>query len=101
MRGNTARVSQQFFADDGQFPNSTLPLIHYAGAIIEEPVTPEAFEQMFEANGWPAQWRNTVFDYHHFHSTTHEALGVATGYARITFGGPEGACWRWRREMSS
>lgn len=90
MRGNIAKLSQHMFGDDGTFPNSRLPLLVYAEAIIEEPVTPEAFEQMFGENGWPAQWRATVFDFHHYHSTAHEALGVAAGEATILFGGPGG-----------
>lgn len=90
MRGNVAKLSQHVFGDDGQFPNSRLALLVYAEAIIAEPVTPEAIEQMFEANGWPAQWRDTVFDFHHYHSTAHEALGVAAGSATLLSGGPQG-----------
>lgn len=90
MRGNIAKLSQHVFGDDGTIPNSRLPLLVYAEAIVDEPVTPEAFEQMFGENCWPAQWRSTVFDYHHYHSTAHEAVGVAAGEATILFGGPEG-----------
>ncbi|WP_196257867.1 cupin domain-containing protein [Pelagibacterium limicola] len=90
MRGNVAKVSQHFFADDGRFPNNRLPLIVYAQAITGEAVTPEAVEQMFDASGWPPQWRYTVYDFHHYHSSAHEALGCARGEARIRFGGPNG-----------
>lgn len=90
MQGNVAEVSQEFFADDGVFPNSTLPLIVYRGAVIEEEVTPEAMETMFERNGWPPRWRSGIFDYHHYHSTAHEVLGIASGSAEVMFGGPEG-----------
>ena len=31
-----------------------------------------------------------MYPYHHFHSTAHEALGVARGHARVLFGGPNG-----------
>lgn len=90
MRGNIAHVSEHFFADDGRFPNSRFPLMVYAGAVTEEEVTPEAIEQMFDANGWPSQWRYTVYDFHHYHSLGHEALGCARGHATIRFGGPKG-----------
>jgi uncharacterized protein YjlB len=35
-------------------------------------------------------WRNGIFDYLHYHSTVHEALGIARGHARVRFGGDAG-----------
>jgi uncharacterized protein YjlB len=75
------------FADDGRFPNSTLPLLVYRGAF---PADPAAFERGFAANGWADGWRNGIFTYHHFHSLAHEVLGIAAGEAQVAFGGPAG-----------
>ena len=50
----------------------------------------EAWEALFEGNDWRGTWRNGIFSCHHYHSVSHEVLGVARGEARIAFGGEEG-----------
>jgi uncharacterized protein YjlB len=90
MQGNLATVSFEYFADDGRFPNSTLPLVIYSAAVAPDAASPEAMEALFDGNGWSSQWRAGVFGYHHYHSTAHECLGVAAGNARLMLGGPEG-----------
>jgi uncharacterized protein YjlB len=47
-------------------------------------------EARFAAHGWGGTWVSTVFDFHHFHSTSHEALAVLSGSATIELGGPQG-----------
>jgi uncharacterized protein YjlB len=79
------------FKDDGSVPNSRLPLIVRQGAITPDATDPaSAFERTFAKNGWTKSWRDGIFDYHHYHSTAHEALGVATGSATVRFGGENG-----------
>lgn len=48
------------------------------------------FQQCFEQNGWQGIWKNGLYDYHHFHSASHEALGIANGVAEIQLGGEGG-----------
>ena len=45
---------------------------------------------VFAAHGWGGTWVNSVFDFHHFHSTSHEALAVLSGGATLELGGPQG-----------
>jgi uncharacterized protein YjlB len=79
------------FEDDGLVPNNPLPFLVYKGAVDVANDHPEkTIEGLFGANGWGAMWRNGVYDYLHYHSKVHEALGVARGRARVQFGGDHG-----------
>jgi uncharacterized protein YjlB len=79
------------FADDGLVPNNPLPFVVYKGAIDVANDHPErTIEKLFGANGWGDMWRDGIYDYLHYHSTVHEALGIARGHARVRFGGDQG-----------
>ena len=50
----------------------------------------DAVRALFAEQGWRGSWVDGVFDFHHFHSTSHEVLAVVAGAATLELGGPQG-----------
>lgn len=76
---------------DDQIPNSHFPLLLYKNIFNEEGEgCAELLEVLFAANNWTNSWRWGVYPFHHYHSNTHEVLGVFKGSAEILFGGEFG-----------
>lgn len=81
------------FSDDGIVPNNPRwPLILYRRALRFstgfEPGT--VIDSLFETNGRGRSWRDSIYDFVHYHSQVHEVLGVASGHALVEFGGVRG-----------
>ena len=76
------------FEDDGGIPNSPLPVLIYHE--VETARDASRCEELFDANDWVPDWRDGIFSFHHFHSITHEVLGIVGGTATVKLGGPSG-----------
>lgn len=85
-------ITRHLLSDDGTFPNNgLLPLLIYSKAInLPEEDNARVVKDLFESNGWINSWKDGIYDYHHYHSTAHEVLGIIQGSARIQFGGSSG-----------
>lgn len=76
----------------GLIPNTSIqkkPLLIYHSA-FHPSVSASAIESHLSSVGVVSpQWRYTMYSQSHFHSTAHEVLCVASGKARLCFGGEE------------
>jgi len=76
------------FPDAGGIPNSRLPVLVYHD--VDGATDANECEELFRRNGWFGGWVDGIFSFQHFHSTTHEVLGVVRGSASVILGGPDG-----------
>lgn len=86
-------VNSFLLHDDGTFPNNpNLPVIHYKHIFsVPRFFAARAIRKHFAMHGWINCWTNSVYDFHHYHSMTHEALGAYKGSAELLLGGDGGA----------
>lgn len=73
------------------FPNSHLPVLIYRAAVQSDEGSTslsKKFEAIFKENNWRNNWEDSIFDYHHYHSNTHEVLGISEGSVEVQLGGP-------------
>ena len=78
-----------YFKDDGRIPNNRLPLLLYRSA-LSNGVNARNLQKQFATNNWTNSWDNGVYSFHHYHSTSHEVLGIYSGSALLHLGGEKG-----------
>mgnify|MGYP006180739191 FL=1 len=81
---------------NGNFPNNpALPVILYKGVLnLTEEDNEQVVENIFNSNNWSNSWVNGIYDYHHYHSITHEVLGILNGKCTVMLGGEKGALYK-------
>lgn len=93
MRDIQQNIVESFVLDEGpDAPNNPeLPVLIYRGALSDwAGDTAVAFEATFLQNGWKGLWRDGIYNYRHYHSNAHEAMGIARGSATVELGGQQG-----------
>ncbi|MEY2761078.1 MAG: hypothetical protein RLZZ96_978 [Bacteroidota bacterium] len=85
---NKEDVITFYFENDGDIPNNILPVIIYKNAL--QYLTDKNFESIFSQNRWANNWQDIILTEDHFHSNTHEVLGLKSGQASLMLGGRRG-----------
>ena len=75
-------------APSGEIPNSSLPVLVYRDSGLDDPV---AAQRTFADRDWRGAWRDGVYPFHHFHSTSHEVLAIVSGEVTLILGGLDGS----------
>lgn len=93
MAEQAHRLETLRFKPNGRVPNSRFPVLIHRGAVTASGGADltDVMEATFRRHDWLNNWRELgVYDYDHFHSTTHEALGMARGQITLRLGGEGG-----------
>lgn len=84
-------VEQFMLKEDKFFPNSDLPVLYYKKVLTLPPVFAAAYVKgLFKKNNWTNSWKYGIFEYNHYHSITHEVLGICKGKTKLLLGGNNG-----------
>jgi uncharacterized protein YjlB len=89
MADSNSEPQKFYFKDDGKIPNSKLPLLVYRAGLSGN-ISASRLQEHFASNNWTNSWDNGVYSFHHYHSTSHEVLGVYSGSALLQLGGEHG-----------
>lgn len=83
-------ASEQYFhfEDDGKIPNNPSLNVLFYPAVFKGNL--HEIEKIFNRHNWLNSWRGGIYDFHHYHSNTHEVLGVRSGSATLLLGGEQG-----------
>jgi len=87
------RISSFILKRNKNFPNSKLPVLIYRKALnlpAQKNKAANIMQKIFIHNGWSNSWRNGIYDFHHYHSNTHECMAICMGSANVILGGPNG-----------
>lgn len=80
------------FTRDEFTPNNSLPVIVYRDVPNSLDMDPNSsLLNLFISNGWTNNWEDIIMTENHYHSTTHEVIGIKTGEVDLKLGGTVGS----------
>lgn len=78
-------------SSDDYFPgNLHYPLLIYKQISWEMHEPPQTIQDRLAKNDWSHSWVDSIYDFHHYHSNTHEVLVIISGNCQVQFGGEHG-----------
>jgi uncharacterized protein YjlB len=84
-----SKVLVELVKENKPFPNNNrLPYLLYK-AVFELPdkKAGSIVKEIFALHQWSNAWKDGIYPYHHYHSITHEVLGVYEGACNVMLGG--------------
>jgi uncharacterized protein YjlB len=79
---------------NGYIPNNKrFPFLLYRQAIASLNLKPEKINKILESHQWINSWVDGIYDYHHYHSNTHESLVILQGNCKVQIGGEQGVIY--------
>ena len=83
-----SRVLVELVKENGAFPNNNgLPYLLYKSVFeLPQKKAGTVIKEIFALHGWTNAWKNGIYPYHHYHSITHEVLGIYRGTCDVMLG---------------
>lgn len=87
-------VIHVMIAPNGYFPgNPRFPLLIYR-QVFSFVSSPAEVQGLLKQNEWTQAWADSIYDFHHYHCSTHEVLVIISGSCEVQFGGKNGSIYK-------
>ena len=88
------KIIHELIPPRGYFPgNPYYPLLIYKESLLCRDREPKTVQIHLLQNDWRHSWVGSIYDYHHYHSNTHELLAIISGNCEVQFGGENGSIY--------
>ncbi len=84
-------VVHRIISPNGFYPNNAkYPLLIYKQLCAFNTIKNEVIQAFLKSNRWSESWVDGIYDFHHYHSNTHETLVIIAGCCEVQIGGEQG-----------
>lgn len=86
---NPEKIIHKLISTNNFFPNNQkYPFLVYKQALKVESGSNQLIKDILKQNHWTHAWVDSIYDFHHYHSNTHEVLAILQGTGNVQVGGP-------------